>query len=146
MDRPAPQAGQQYVSDHTAGRGFDLVYDTVGGATLDASFNAVRRFGHVVSILGWGSHLTQSPSRKASIRRLPSRIRFPIRLLVPDSLRRRKPIQLGLDALISFPQESDDLLLYGRHPICKARHRHGKTARLQSYIRPVFAGDKTCWP
>ena len=45
-----------YVAEHTAGRGFDVVYDTVGGATLDASFAAVRRFGHVVSCLGWGSH------------------------------------------------------------------------------------------
>jgi NADPH:quinone reductase-like Zn-dependent oxidoreductase len=45
-----------YVADHTAGRGFDLIYDTVGGATLDASFEAVRRFGHVVSCLGWGAH------------------------------------------------------------------------------------------
>ncbi|MDB5851250.1 MAG: putative zinc-type alcohol dehydrogenase [Rhodoferax sp.] len=45
-----------YVAEHTAGLGFDLVYDTVGGATLDASFAAVRRFGHVVSCLGWGSH------------------------------------------------------------------------------------------
>jgi NADPH2:quinone reductase len=24
--------------------------------TLDASFQAVRRFGHVVSCLGWGTH------------------------------------------------------------------------------------------
>ena len=47
---------EEYVSHHTAGRGFDLVYDTVGGATLDASFQAVRRFGHVVSCLGWGTH------------------------------------------------------------------------------------------
>jgi NADPH2:quinone reductase len=53
VDRAAIQARQKVlvqgsggVSDHTAGRGFDLVYDTVGGATLDASFNAVRRFGH----------------------------------------------------------------------------------------------------
>jgi NADPH2:quinone reductase len=45
-----------YVAQHTGGRGFDLVYDTLGGATLDASFAAVRRFGHVVSCLGWGSH------------------------------------------------------------------------------------------
>jgi NADPH:quinone reductase-like Zn-dependent oxidoreductase len=45
-----------YVAQHTAGRGFDLVYDTLGGTTLDASFAAVRRFGHVVSCLGWGSH------------------------------------------------------------------------------------------
>jgi hypothetical protein len=26
------------------------------GVTLDASFQAVRRFGHVVSCLGWGTH------------------------------------------------------------------------------------------
>ena len=38
------------------GAGFDIVYDTVGGATLDASFQAVRMYGgHVVSCLGWGT-------------------------------------------------------------------------------------------
>jgi NADPH2:quinone reductase len=48
---------EQYVSDCTGGKGFDIVYDTVGGATLDASFMAVKRYtGHVVSSLGWGSH------------------------------------------------------------------------------------------
>ena len=56
----------EYVSDHTAGRGFDLVFDTVGGATLDASFNAVRRFGHVVSCLGWGSHSLATLSFRAA--------------------------------------------------------------------------------
>ena len=46
-----------YVSRHTADKGFDIVYDTVGGATLDASFAAVRRYtGRVVSALGWGTH------------------------------------------------------------------------------------------
>jgi NADPH:quinone reductase-like Zn-dependent oxidoreductase len=46
-----------YVAAHTGGQGFDVVYDTVGGATLDASFLAVKRYtGHVVSSLGWGSH------------------------------------------------------------------------------------------
>jgi len=41
----------------TNGEGFDIVFDTLGGAVLDASFQAVRRYtGHVVSILGWGSH------------------------------------------------------------------------------------------
>ena len=47
---------EQYIAAHTGGNGFDLVYDNVGGATLDASFNAIRRFGHVVSALGWGTH------------------------------------------------------------------------------------------
>ena len=45
------------VAEHTGGEGFDVVFDAVGGAVLDASFTAVRRYGgHVVSILGWGSH------------------------------------------------------------------------------------------
>jgi NADPH2:quinone reductase len=47
---------EAYVAEHTGGRGFDLVYDTAGGPLLDASFAAVRTFGHVVSCLGWGSH------------------------------------------------------------------------------------------
>jgi NADPH:quinone reductase-like Zn-dependent oxidoreductase len=48
---------EQYVTAFTQGKGFDIVYDTVGGATIDASFNAVRRYtGHALSCLGWGSH------------------------------------------------------------------------------------------
>lgn len=47
---------EQYVQAHTSGAGFDLVVDTVGGKTLDASFAAVKHFGHVVSALGWGTH------------------------------------------------------------------------------------------
>ncbi|WP_394779894.1 zinc-dependent alcohol dehydrogenase family protein [Undibacterium sp.] len=46
-----------YVNAYTGGEGFDVVYDTVGGATLDASFEAARTYGgHVVSCLGWGTH------------------------------------------------------------------------------------------
>ncbi|WP_213805085.1 zinc-dependent alcohol dehydrogenase family protein [Granulicella sp. dw_53] len=49
---------EEYVAANTEGKGFDIVYDTVGGATLDASFLAAKRYtGHVVSCLGWGSHL-----------------------------------------------------------------------------------------
>ncbi len=48
---------EQYVQRYTAGEGFDIVFDTVGGATLDASFTAARMYGgHVLSILGWGTH------------------------------------------------------------------------------------------
>jgi NADPH2:quinone reductase len=57
---------ETYVSDHTAGQGFDLVYDTVGGPTLDDAFHAVRRFGHVVSCLGWGSHVLAPLSFRAA--------------------------------------------------------------------------------
>ncbi|MEV4620195.1 zinc-dependent alcohol dehydrogenase family protein [Asanoa sp. NPDC049573] len=46
-----------YVAEHTAGEGFDVVFDSVGGSTLDQSFTAVRTYtGHVVSTLGWGTH------------------------------------------------------------------------------------------
>jgi NADPH2:quinone reductase len=48
---------EQYVLDYTGNDGFDIVYDTVGGETLDASFKAVKQYsGHVLSCLGWGSH------------------------------------------------------------------------------------------
>lgn len=46
-----------YAEQHTAGEGFDIVYDTVGGTTLDAAFKAVKPYtGHVLSCLGWGQH------------------------------------------------------------------------------------------
>jgi len=46
-----------YVALHSEGEGFDIVYDTVGGSTLDASFKAARVYtGHVLSCLGWGDH------------------------------------------------------------------------------------------
>ena len=57
---------EDYVAKYTGGRGFDIVYDTVGGATLDASFNAVHRFGHVVSALGWASHALAPLSFRAA--------------------------------------------------------------------------------
>jgi len=48
---------EKYVAEHTGNDGFDVVLDTVGGATLDASFLAARvHTGHVVSALGWGTH------------------------------------------------------------------------------------------
>ena len=55
IDRHIPI--EAYVAQHTAGEGFDIVYDTVGGEVLDASFRAARVYhGHVVSCLGWGQH------------------------------------------------------------------------------------------
>jgi len=48
---------EQYVAQHTGGEGFDVVYDTVGGTTLDDSFVAAKVYtGHVLSSLGWGTH------------------------------------------------------------------------------------------
>lgn len=48
---------EEYLRSHTKDQGFDIVLDTVGGPVLDASFKAAKRYtGHVVSILGWGTH------------------------------------------------------------------------------------------
>lgn len=48
---------EAYINTFTEGNGFDIVYDTVGGPVLDASFLAARRYsGHVVTSLGWGTH------------------------------------------------------------------------------------------
>ena len=56
-----------YVAQHTGGAGFDVVYDTVVGETLDASFVAARAYGgHVVSALGWGTHKLAPLSFKAA--------------------------------------------------------------------------------
>lgn len=58
---------EDYVARFTDGEGFDIVYDTVGGATLDASFRAARLYGgHVVSCLGWGTHALAPLSFRAA--------------------------------------------------------------------------------
>jgi NADPH:quinone reductase len=47
---------EQYVERLTGGRGFDIVYDTVGGMVLDQSFRAVRKKGQIINILGFNTH------------------------------------------------------------------------------------------
>jgi NADPH:quinone reductase-like Zn-dependent oxidoreductase len=64
IDRNEPVAG--YVNRLTGGRGFDRVYDTVGGPVLDDAFMAVAKFGHVASALGWGTHALAPLSFKAA--------------------------------------------------------------------------------
>jgi NADPH:quinone reductase len=59
-------AVDDYVAAHTAGHGFEIIYDTVGGPVLDASFNAAARFGRVVSALGWGTHALAPLSFRAA--------------------------------------------------------------------------------
>jgi len=52
----ATESVDAYVAKYTGGKGFDVVFDTVGGSSLDSAFVAVRQFGHVVTALGWGTH------------------------------------------------------------------------------------------
>jgi len=63
IDRSEPVAA--FVARLTGGRGFDLAFDTVGGAVLDDAFAAVRRFGLVASALGWGKHALAPLSLRA---------------------------------------------------------------------------------
>ncbi len=65
IDRDTPV--DTYLAEHTAGLGFDIVYDTLGGPVLDASFQAVKLYtGHVVSCLGWGTHALAPLSFRAA--------------------------------------------------------------------------------
>jgi NADPH2:quinone reductase len=48
---------EEYISLSPNGDGWDIVYDTVGGSALDASFKLVKKYsGHALSCLGWGNH------------------------------------------------------------------------------------------
>jgi NADPH2:quinone reductase len=60
------QTPSDVVARLTDGRGFDIVFDTAGGQSLDAAFAMVRRFGHVVSALGWGVHALAPLSFRAA--------------------------------------------------------------------------------
>lgn len=58
--------GARFI-EQADGEEFDIVYDTVGGALLDASFRAARQYGgHVVSSLGWGTHALAPLSFRAA--------------------------------------------------------------------------------
>lgn len=45
-----------YVNRCTGGAGFDIVFDTVGGTTLDDSLQAIAHFGQVITILAASTH------------------------------------------------------------------------------------------
>lgn len=47
---------QDYVNEYTQGAGFDVVFDTVGGANLPECFAAAALFGKVISILAVGNY------------------------------------------------------------------------------------------
>ena len=47
---------EHYVNQYTGGKGFDVIYDTVGGKSLDDSFAAIALYGHVSSCAAFGTH------------------------------------------------------------------------------------------
>lgn len=48
------EAVGDYVQRYTEGKGFDVVFDTVGGQTLQNSIAAAKIGGHVLSVLAFG--------------------------------------------------------------------------------------------
>ncbi len=54
IDRNLPVA--DLVAKFSGGEGFDIVYDTVGGALIDTAFESVKLRGHVTSALGREAH------------------------------------------------------------------------------------------
>ncbi|MFJ5624291.1 zinc-dependent alcohol dehydrogenase family protein [Peribacillus loiseleuriae] len=50
------QSVEEYVKEHTDGKGFDVVFDTVGGENLDRSFQAAATYGTVLSIAARSTH------------------------------------------------------------------------------------------
>lgn len=58
---------EEILSTYTDGEGFDVVYDTAGGPSLDTAFRTVRTYtGRVVSCLGWGTHALAPLSFRAA--------------------------------------------------------------------------------
>ena len=47
---------ESYTQSLTEGKGFDVVFDTIGGENLDKSLKAARSRGQVISIIGTNKH------------------------------------------------------------------------------------------
>lgn len=59
---------QDYVQKYTDGKGFDIVFDTVGGENLDRSFEAAKPLGTVLAIAARSTHdLTPLHSKGLSL-------------------------------------------------------------------------------
>ncbi len=59
---------EDYVNKYTDGKGFDIIYDTVGGQSLDESFSAIRHYGQIASCYAFGTHALATGSlRSASL-------------------------------------------------------------------------------
>lgn len=59
---------EQYLAEHTQGKGFDVIYDTVGGPALDAALGAIAYYGHILSCAAFGPHnLATSSLRSATL-------------------------------------------------------------------------------
>lgn len=59
---------EECVNEFTGGKGFDIIYDTVGGDTLSSSLSAIRPYGHITSCYAFGEYnLAPSSLRCATL-------------------------------------------------------------------------------
>ena len=59
---------EDYINQYTDGKGFDIIYDTLGGQSFDDSLKAIRHYGQISSCYAFGTHtLATSSLRSASI-------------------------------------------------------------------------------
>jgi NADPH2:quinone reductase len=59
---------EDYINQYTDGKGFDAIYDTLGGQSFDDSLKAIRHYGQISSCYAFGTHtLATSSLRSASI-------------------------------------------------------------------------------
>lgn len=62
------ESPEAYVNRLTGGKGFDIVFDTVGGSNIDPSFLAAANNGQVITIVAMSSHdLTPMHQRGLSL-------------------------------------------------------------------------------
>lgn len=52
---------EEYNKKYTDGKGFDIIYDTVGGETLQASLSIIKPYGHITSCFAF-SEINLAPS------------------------------------------------------------------------------------
>ncbi len=85
--------------ERTAGRGVDLVIDSLGDKTLDRSFDAVRILGHVINI-GEAQGKPFDNIRDRVLPRSCAFTRFSISHVMPDPVLWRRGMDYVLNALV----------------------------------------------
>lgn len=90
-----------YVAKFTNGKGFDVVYDTVGGQVFEDSAAAVSRNGKLITCAGWGMHdLTNILGRSLDL----IGIFMALTLLTGENIERHGEILREMTALIEAGQ------------------------------------------
>ncbi|MEQ9363738.1 MAG: zinc-dependent alcohol dehydrogenase family protein [Leptospirales bacterium] len=111
---------EEYVANRTDGAGFALVFDTVGGASLDASFAAVARGGQVCAIATRSTHdLSPLHTKGASLH-----VIFMLQPLLFNAGRARHGEILRMAAKLVTAKKLRPLIDERRFPFSRAAEAH----------------------